>query len=235
VSAPDNGSESPPPLLLPTQEGYDLWAAIYDEEDNPLIALEEAEVVRLLGDLRDLEVADMGCGTGRHAVLMAAEGAKVTALDFSDGMLARARAKPGADRVRFLRHDLTRPLPLESETFDRVTCCLVLDHIADLEGLLREMSRILRPRGFIVVSVMHPALMILGIQARFTDPSTGREVRPAGVPHQVSDYVMASLRAGLTLDHMNEHRVDTGLAERSLRARRYVGWPLLLLMRLRRG
>jgi len=47
--------------------------------------------------------ADIGCGTGRHAIrLAAAAGAKVTALDFSEGMLERARAKPGADAVKVI-------------------------------------------------------------------------------------------------------------------------------------
>jgi hypothetical protein len=56
------------PLDLPTREGYDLWSQIYDDEDNPLIALETAWITRLLGDVRGLAVADVGCGTERHAL-----------------------------------------------------------------------------------------------------------------------------------------------------------------------
>ena len=75
-------------LVLPPREGYDLWSSIYDDEDNPLIRLEEAEVMRALGDVRGMEAADLGCGTGRHALAMAAAGARVTALDFSEGIPA---------------------------------------------------------------------------------------------------------------------------------------------------
>jgi hypothetical protein len=58
-------------------------------------------------------------------------------------------------------------------------------------------------------------------------------VRPASYPHQISDYVVAAVRAGLTVEHMSEHAVDEEMAGRSARAAKYQGWPLLLLMRLR--
>jgi ubiquinone/menaquinone biosynthesis C-methylase UbiE len=230
------------PQVLPTREGYDRWAQIYDEEDNPLIALETALVRRLLGDVHGLTVADIGCGTGRHAIAMAEAGAKVIAVDFSMGMLAKARAKPGAAAVRFVHHDLTQGLPFASRAFDRVTCCLVLEHIVDLEDVLGEMGRICHPDGFVLLSDLHPAMRLRGIQAQFTDPATGQKIRPASVAHQLSDYVLAATRAGLRIDHMSEHVVDQELLERSPRARRYwedhkdyLGWPLLLLIRLRHG
>jgi malonyl-CoA O-methyltransferase len=147
-------------------------------------------------------------------------------------MLDRARAKPGSDVVTFLCHDLARPLPFAACSFDGVLCGLVVDHIADLDGLFREMGRVCRPTGRVVVSTMHPAMMLRGVQARFTDPATGRETRPASCTHQLSDYVMAAVRAGLVPDHLSEHAVDDELAARVRRAEKYVGWPLLFLMRL---
>jgi 2-polyprenyl-3-methyl-5-hydroxy-6-metoxy-1,4-benzoquinol methylase len=216
---------------LSTRDGYDRWAEIYDAEDNPLIALEERYIGPLLGGVRDLLVADIGCGTGRHAIPLAQAGARVTAVDFSAEMLQRARTKPGAERVVFIHHDLTERLPLAESSFDRVLCCLVVDHIADLARFFGELRRLCKPGGLVVVSVMHPAMMLRGIQARFTDPATGREVRPQSHPNQIADYVMAAVRAGLTLDHLSEHPVDEELAARSARAVKYLGWPLLLLMR----
>jgi len=218
---------------LPTKEGYDRWADIYDAEDNPLILLEEKHLPPLLGDVRDLAVADLGCGTGRHTLRLAALGARVTALDFSDGMVARARGKSGWERVEFIAHDLTRRLPFSDRCFDRVLSCLVLDHIGDITAFFSECRRVCRRDGFVLISVFHPALMLQGIQARFIDPATGREVRPASHANQISDYVMGAVRSGLTLEHMSEHAVDAELAARSPRAAKYRGWPLLLLMKLR--
>ncbi len=226
--------EPPPtPLDLPTRAGYDLWAAFYDADANPLVALEGPWVDRVLGDVRGLAVADVGCGTGRHALRLAGAGAKVHALDFSPAMLERARQKAGAADVAFHVHDLAEPLPFADASFDRVVCGLVVDHIADLDGLFGELRRVCRPAGFVIVSTVHPAMMLLGVQARFRDPETGREVRPASQSHRLSDYVMAAARAGFRFDHLSEHAVDEELANRVERARRYLGWPMLFLMRLR--
>ena len=222
-----------PRLELSTREGYDRWAATYDSDGNPLVVLEEPLFDFLLGDVHGLRVLDVGCGTGRHAIRLAWAGAVVHGVDFSAGMLGQARAKPGADRVTFHTHDLSAPLPFGDGAFDRVVSGLVLEHISDLVGHFREMRRVCRPNGFAVVSAMHPAMMLRGVQARFHDAATGAEIRPASHPHQISDFVMAAIRAGFTPDHLSEHAVDDTLAQRLERARRYVGWSMLFLMRLR--
>src|SRR5512143_215063 len=102
---PDFSSSDAKPAVIevvPTQAGYDRWAEIYDDEDNPLVLLEERHIGSLAGDVAGLAVADIGCGTGRHALRFAAAGARVTAVDFSEVMLRRARAKPGAEAITFV-------------------------------------------------------------------------------------------------------------------------------------
>jgi malonyl-CoA O-methyltransferase len=220
------------PLILPTREGYDRWSDVYDHDGNPLVLLEEPHVDRLLGDVRGLALLDVGCGTGRHATRLARAGARVTGVDFSEGMLRQASAKPGAESVTFVRHDVGRPLPFEAATFDRVLCCLVLDHVAELVPFFTELARVCGPWGFVVASVMHPAMMLKGVQARFHDAATGREIRPESSPHVVSDYVMGALRANLRVEELSEHAVDAALARRAPRAERYVGWPMLLMLKL---
>lgn len=241
MDMPQNAIAPPPHDVVPTREGYDQWASIYDTEDNALIKIETAEVARHMGDVRGLSIADIGCGTGRHAIAWAAAGAHVTALDFSAGMLDRARIKAAdrttnggaSGRLDFHVHDLTTPLPLPDRSFDRVTCCLVLEHIPDITALFREMGRISRQNGFILATELHPAMGLRGISARFVDPATGREVRPASMPKQISEYVMAVKSAGLTLDYISEHAVDEALAARSPRAAKYLGWPLLMVMKMK--
>jgi SAM-dependent methyltransferase len=221
------------PLILSTREGYDRWAEIYDLEQNPLIALEEPEVDRLLGDVAGLDVVDVGCGTGRHAVRLAARGANVVGVDFSDGMLARAKEKEGAGGVRWVVSDVTRPpLPLPDHSFDRVVCALVVDHVAALREFFGELGRLCREDGRIVVTVMHPAMMLNGTQARFVDPDTGRETRPESHPNLIADYVNGAVAAGLRILRVGEHSVDEELAGRMPRAEKYLGWPVLYWMEL---
>jgi ubiquinone/menaquinone biosynthesis C-methylase UbiE len=219
--------------IVPTQSGYDRWAEFYDGEDNPLVLLEEQHIGALIGDARGRAVADIGCGTGRHALRLAAAGARVTAVDFSEAMLQRARAKPGAELVTFVAQDLEQPLPLPSASFDCVMCCLVLDHIAGLRALFLELGRLCRADGAIIISVMHPAMSLRGVAARFIEPESGRRISPAGVEHRLSDYLMAAIDAGLVLEHVSEHAADAALAVRSPRAEKYIGWPMLLLMKLK--
>lgn len=222
----------PRPLIVPTRDGYDRWSEIYDDESNPLVLLEEPHISRLLGEVRDLAVLDVGCGTGRHAIRLAREGARVVGLDFSPGMLTKARQKPGAEAVTFIEHDTSHPLPFPAASFDRVLSCLVLDHVGDLAAFFSELRRVCRLDGFVIVSSMHPAMMLKGVQARFQDPATGDEVRPASLPHQISDYVMGALGGQLAIVEISEHIVDSSFAALTPRAEKYVGWPLLLLMKL---
>ncbi len=213
--------------------GYDRWAEIYDHELNPLVALEEPIVRQALGDVTGLSVLDLGCGTGRHALRLGAAGARVTAVDFSEGMLNEARRKSGAEAVRFLAHDLQLPLPFEARGFDRIVSGLVLEHLSDLRFVFGEARRVLKPGGRAVVSAMHPAMFLKSVQARFTDPATGEKVQPGSVPHSIGDFVMAAVHAGFTLEAIGEHAPDAAFAARYPRAEKYVDWPMLVVLQLR--
>ena len=226
-------AESPSPgRASSAREGYDRWSPIYDHDANPLLALEGPHMRELVGDVSGLAVLDLGCGTGRHSLWLAASGAEVTAVDFSEGMLAEARRKPGAQGIRFVVHDLHEGLPFEAGTFDRVVSGLVVEHLRDLAPFFREMRRVLKPGGHAVVSAMHPAMMLRGSVARFTDPVTNELVVPGSYPHQFGDIIMAAVGAGFRLGHVGEHAPDAELAARFPRAEKYVGWPMLVMMRL---
>jgi ubiquinone/menaquinone biosynthesis C-methylase UbiE len=212
--------------------GYDRWAAVYDHDANPLQGLEGPLVRVSVGDVRGLAVLDLGCGTGRHALWLAEQGAAVTAIDFSEGMLAEARRKPRADAVRYLAHDLHQPLPFADKQFDRVVSGLVLEHLRELGPFFSEAHRVLKSGGRAVVSAMHPAMFLRGTQARFTDPSSGELVVPGSVNHSVSAMVMAAVRTGFRLNDASESAPDDAFAARHPRAAKYVGWPMLVVLSL---
>jgi malonyl-CoA O-methyltransferase len=212
--------------------GYDRWAAVYDHDANPLQALEGPILRAAVGDPRGLAVLDLGCGTGRHALWLASAGAVVTAIDFSEGMLAEARRKPGAEAVHFLVHDLHQPLPFADARFDLVVSGLVLEHLRELGPFFAEARRVLKPDGRAVVSAMHPAMFLRGAQARFTDPESGELVQPGSLPHSVAAFVMAAVRAGFQLTDVVEYAPDAEFAARVTRAAKYVDWPILVMLDL---
>ena len=76
--------------LAKVRDGYDRWAKVYDDDQNPLQALEGPLVQQACGNVQGLRVLDLGCGTGRHALWLAQAGAKVTGIDFPKGILGWA-------------------------------------------------------------------------------------------------------------------------------------------------
>ncbi len=92
--------------LAKVREGYDLWATVYDDDQNPLQALEGPLVQQACGNVQGHRVLDMGCGTGRHALWLAQAGADVTGIYFSEAMLAKAREKTASYSIDLIAHDL---------------------------------------------------------------------------------------------------------------------------------
>jgi demethylmenaquinone methyltransferase / 2-methoxy-6-polyprenyl-1,4-benzoquinol methylase len=93
-------------------------------------------------------VLDAACGTGDLALEAERRGGKVTGLDFSERMLDRARAK--SDSIEWIQGDVMA-LPYDEAAFDAATIGFGIRNVSDLEGGLRELARVLRPRGRLAV------------------------------------------------------------------------------------
>ncbi len=93
-------------------------------------------------------VLDACCGTGDLALAAEREGGIVTALDFSDQMLVRARRK--SESVIWVRGDLLA-LPFADGSFDAATVGFGMRNVADLDAGLRELHRVLRPGGRLAI------------------------------------------------------------------------------------
>ena len=109
-------------------------------------------VVRMAAVGAGHQALDVCCGTGDLARLMAMRGATVAGLDFSSEMLAVAQArKPAAGPpIAFTQGD-AQALPFNNATFDAVTMGYGLRNLSDWRRGLREMARVARPGGRVVV------------------------------------------------------------------------------------
>jgi demethylmenaquinone methyltransferase / 2-methoxy-6-polyprenyl-1,4-benzoquinol methylase len=99
---------------------------------------------------------DLCCGTGDVAFALAAKGMQVTGLDFNEPMLAVARRRaqlqdhPTKASVRFLKGD-AQNIPFPDNTFDVVTISYGLRNLANLDLGLKEMKRVTKPGGRLLV------------------------------------------------------------------------------------
>lgn len=94
-------------------------------------------------------VLDLAAGTGTSAVEYAADGAQVVACDFSTGMVAQGKRRH--PEIDFVAGDATA-LPFADATFDVTTISYGLRNVQDAPRALREMARVTRPGGRIVVA-----------------------------------------------------------------------------------
>lgn len=97
-----------------------------------------------LAPVKDMEVLDLGGGTGMNAEILSRAGAKVTVVDTSQAMLKRAAAK---NMSALILHAKAEALPLPDEAFDIVLISDAWHHFRDQAGVISEVARVLRPAG----------------------------------------------------------------------------------------
>ncbi|MHB1533296.1 MAG: class I SAM-dependent methyltransferase [Acidimicrobiales bacterium] len=140
---------------------YDAMAKAYEAHnlDSPFNAYYERPATQgLLGDVMGKRILEVGCGAGPLTEWLVDQGAVVTAMDISAGMVHLARVRLG-HRARILLSDLAEPLAFAPDaSFDLVVASLVLHYLRDWASPLRELRRVLRSDGALVFSTHHPTM-----------------------------------------------------------------------------
>jgi ubiquinone/menaquinone biosynthesis C-methylase UbiE len=192
------------------EDGYTRWAPRYDGP-NPAISTEEPVVHPLLEAMPVGVALDAACGTGRHAAKLAALGHRVIGVDSTEAMLDIAGQKVPSGDFRLGRLE---DLPVEDSSVDLITCALSLSHVTDIEPVMREFARVLRPGGAAVLSDMHPVVCETGGAAAFPEEDITKGIPfVVNLPHHVSEYVAAFNSAGFGIRHCIEPRVNEDLVQ----------------------
>ncbi len=153
-----------------TRQAWNENAAFWDErmgEGNDFVEVLTWPATERLLELQPGErVLDIACGNGLTSRRLATMGAEVVAFDFAEELIAQARRRTReashAQRAgRIIYHvldatDETALVALGEGRFDAALCHMALFDIAEIDPLMRALSRLLRPGGRFVFSVIHP-------------------------------------------------------------------------------
>lgn len=134
---------------------FSAWAEVYDDQPNPLLSLEERYLSRVLPTARGKDVLDAGCGTGRWLRRLVDQlPHSLCGIDSSADMLAVARhALPGKPMLIMAQLPM---VPLISRSIDLALCSFALSYICDIGTFAQQLRRVLRERGDLLITDMHP-------------------------------------------------------------------------------
>ena len=215
-------------------------------------------MLRYMGDVQGMRILDLGCGEGGYARRLAAAGASVTAVDCSEAAICYAEQQAQREGLTIVHHrrNSNDLFGIEDASFDIVLCSMMLMDCEDLDGTLREISRVLKPGGRLFASMLHPCFdgnhdTGIGRQGQgetrevvvknYFEPRAWDAPLPNGQTSVIwrhrtlSEYVKAFLAAGLSIVDMNESRATAEEAAGSNALSFLRRIPLFLYWQLGKG
>ena len=140
----------------------EVWDARMGDEGNDFFNILCWPAIATLLDIQPGQhILDIACGNGLTSRRLAALGAKVTAFDFSDNLIERAKARENPDsRIEYRVIDATEEdelLSLGAASYESALSNMALFDMAEIETLFRILPRLLKPGGTFVFSLTHPA------------------------------------------------------------------------------
>lgn len=184
------------------QKAYNTWAKQYDTNSNKTRDLDARVTSKTLEDIHFKTVLELGCGTGKNTLFLLTKAESIIGLDFSTGMLSKAKEKICDNRVQFIETDLTKAWNIKNHSFDLVTSSLTLEHIQDLTHIFQQAHQALCENGLFFICELHPFKQYAGSKARFETENGLVELDV--FTHHVSDYLLDAKDNDFILKEMNE-------------------------------
>jgi len=185
-----------------TQQAYNKWSESYDDVVNKTRDVEAIAIRSVLEEFNFLNLLEWGCGTGKNTTWLIEKAEQMTAADFSDEMMNKAKEKLKSERILFVQADITKPWNFGNEQYDTITCSLILEHIENLNFVFAEAGKALKSGGLFYVGELHPFKQYTGSKARF---ETGEGTfKLESFTHHVSDYYKAAALNGFSCLKIDE-------------------------------
>jgi Methylase involved in ubiquinone/menaquinone biosynthesis len=182
---------------------YNIWADQYDTNENKTRDLEDKALRTVLLNKQFDNCLEIGCGTGKNTEWLISGTNKITAVDLSGNMLARAKAKIQSDKVEFIQADINNEWNFAyNRQFDLVTFSLVLEHIENLDGIFEKLSKVVKTNGHVYIGELHPFKQYTGSKARF-ETEHGLQVVTC-YNHHVSDFTGSAKKYGFEIASLQE-------------------------------
>jgi len=188
---------------MDTREAYNKWSQQYDTNVNRTRDLEAAALRTVLAGISFNSCLEIGCGTGKNTEWFVTKAQRITAIDLSEAMLAKAKEKLGMVGVEFLQADITLDWGFAREPYELVSFSLVLEHIEDLDPIFRATAKALVPGGHVYIGELHPFKQYSGSKARF-DTEEGQQIVTC-FNHHISDFLEPAKRYGLEIESLHEY------------------------------
>lgn len=183
------------------QTAYNKWSETYDTVENKTRDI-EAKALREMISGEYPDVLEIACGTGKNTEFLQTKAKHLTAVDFSEEMLAKAKRKITSENVVFKQLDLRETWDFADESFELITCSLALEHIKNLDFIFAEAARVLRANGKFYFGELHPFKQYQGTKARF---ETGEGIFELECfVHNVSEYFIAAKQSALECVEIKE-------------------------------
>jgi len=199
------------------QDAYNEWSQTYDSDKNATRDLDQMVTRHVLGEFHFESIIEIGCGSGKNTMFLSQLGGRVSAFDFSEGMLTKAKEKLGkVPNVTFSVADITKSWPCTEQSVNLVTCNLVLEHVKELSFVFSEAARTLVSGGWFFICELHPFRQYQGTVANYHIGDQIIQI-PAFV-HHISDFLDVAQNSGFVLKKLQEwwHEKDEGKPPRLL-------------------
>jgi ubiquinone/menaquinone biosynthesis C-methylase UbiE len=196
------------PIEKNAVDAYDLWAEHYDAQPgNLMLDLDELVFSDLLRgiDLQCKQVADIGCGTGRHwHKLLQNNPFNLTGFDVSRGMLNRLQAKFPEVYTYIITDNLFSYVP--DAMYDVIVSTLTVAHIENLDEAMQAWCRILKKTADIIITDFHPNALAFGGKRTFEYHNAQIAVR--NFVHYIADIKEVLLKHNFRVIKIDERIVD---------------------------